>query len=205
VPESGNIPEVAIAGYLAEFDFIREGMRQDQRERHGFLAFALAGSGLILGLLMRSSPARTAGQTCFLVCLAAIVTIVAQILTIRASQGVASAGAYLRFFVEPHVPGLYYQRRNAIYITRSRWTSASLGFGVAYVALSLAFGIAWFAAPLQAHSTRQVWQSGIVAVVGVLSLLFAAKLMRASFTGWTSVNDAWEAIHTDEQQKAEFG
>lgn len=98
MPESSSTQDEAIAGYLAEFDFIREGMRQDQRERHGFLAFALAGSGLILGLLMRSS-ARTAEQTCFLVGLAAIVTIVAQILTIRASQGVASAGAYLRLQV----------------------------------------------------------------------------------------------------------
>lgn len=104
MPEGSNIPDEAIAGYLAEFDFIREGMRQNQRERHGFLAFALAGSGLILGLLMRSSPARTAEQTCFLVCLAAIVIIVAQILTIRASQGVASAGAYLRLLSSPTYP-----------------------------------------------------------------------------------------------------
>jgi hypothetical protein len=29
--------DALMAGYLAEFDFIREGMRQDQRERQGFL------------------------------------------------------------------------------------------------------------------------------------------------------------------------
>jgi hypothetical protein len=78
------------AGYLAEFDFIREGMRQDQRERQGFLGFALAASGLVLGLLMRSTPSRSATEACFLVGLAAVVILVAERLTIRASQGVAS-------------------------------------------------------------------------------------------------------------------
>jgi hypothetical protein len=39
----------AIRGYLAEFDFIREGMRQDQRERQGFLGFASAQGPLLTG------------------------------------------------------------------------------------------------------------------------------------------------------------
>jgi hypothetical protein len=121
-----------VAGYLAEFDFIREGMRQDQRERQGFLGFALAASGLVLGLLMRSTPARSATQACFLVGLAAVVTLVAERLTIRASQGVASAGCYLRVFVEPHTDGLEYQGRNQAFVRKMKGSvSASRGFGYA--------------------------------------------------------------------------
>src|SRR4051794_8767068 len=83
-------------GYRAEWEFIREGMRQDQRERHGFLAFTLAANGVILGLLMKSDePKHLAKEACFLVGYAAIVTLAAEHLTMRASQGVATAGAYI--------------------------------------------------------------------------------------------------------------
>jgi hypothetical protein len=199
MPES-NLPDYAIAGYLAEYDFIREGMRHDQRERHGFLGFALAASGLILGLLMRSSSAQKPIQACFLVCLAAIVTSVAEELTIRASQGVASAGAYLRLFVEPHVPGLYFQRRNHLYVKKAKGrTSASRGFGYAYMALSVAFVAAWPAAPIH-HGDREWWQTVLVAGLGLYSVSRAAKLIRSSRAGWIGVNEAWEEIGADEKK-----
>ena len=83
------------AGYEIEFEFIHAGMRQDQRERQGFLGFTLAANGLILGLLMRGTPERTAKEVWFLVVLAGIVTLVAERLTLRASQGVATAGSTL--------------------------------------------------------------------------------------------------------------
>jgi hypothetical protein len=192
----------AIRGYLAEFDFIREGMRQDQRERQGFLGFALAASGLILGLLMRSSPARTPAQACFLVGLAAVVTIVAEELTIRASQGVASAGAYLRLFVEPEVPGLEYQGRNVRYLRAARGaTSASRGFGIAYTALSVAFVSAWFVAPVQGHGGRQAWQTLLILGLGAWSLFRAARLVYASYARWPNVDKAWEAIAAAENGK----
>jgi len=55
LPDSGKDLE---AGYLAEFDFVRERMRQDQRERQGFLGFTLAAAGLVLGLLMDADGER---------------------------------------------------------------------------------------------------------------------------------------------------
>jgi hypothetical protein len=187
----------AQVGYLAEFDFIREGMRQDQRERQAFLGFSLAASGVILGLLMRASPARTPTQACFLVGLAAIVTIVAEELTIRASQGVASAGAYLRVFVEPHVTGLLYQGRNARYLAKAHGrTSASRGFGIAYGALSAAFVLAWFAAPV--NGGRELWQTSVVSLLGLYGALRAGGLIRASYCGWPRVNEAWRAVAAEE-------
>src|SRR5688572_7414672 len=101
-------------------------MRGDQRERHGFLGFTLAASGLVLGLLMNSDAHRSPWQACFLVGLVAVVTLAAEQLTIRASQGVATAGAYLRLFVEPNVEGLAYQRRNVDFNMKRR-VSASRG------------------------------------------------------------------------------
>lgn len=59
-----NSPDTT-AGYLAEYAFITEGIRLNQRERQAFLAFSLAASGLILGLLMRATPPRSATETCF--------------------------------------------------------------------------------------------------------------------------------------------
>lgn len=100
-----------IGPYLAEYEFVREGVRQDQRERLAFLGFALAACGLILGLLMRSPHGRSATQVWFLVGLAALVALVAERLTIRASNGVLSGGTYIRFFIEPNVRGLRYQGR----------------------------------------------------------------------------------------------
>jgi hypothetical protein len=97
---------------LAEFEFIREGLRQDQRERQVFLGLALAASGTVLGLLVRPGTVPSAHQALVLVVIAAAVTIVAEVLTMRATLGVASAGVYLRIFVEPYVDGLAFQSRN---------------------------------------------------------------------------------------------
>jgi hypothetical protein len=185
------------AGYLAEFDFIREGMRQDQRERQAFLGFALAASGLVLGLLMRSTPPRSPTEACFLVGLAAGVVLVAERLTIRASQGVASAGAYLRIFIEPHVDGLEYQARNMSYIRKMRGTvSASRGFGLAYCALTVAFALAWPAAPV--HGARQWWQTALVGALVAVSLCQAGKLIWTSFRGWRNVDAAWDSVRDAE-------
>jgi hypothetical protein len=140
-PASGRIENPAVAesrkqsveGYLAEFQFIHEGMRQDQRERHGFLGFTLAANGLVLGLLIGSDPPLKPLQVFYLVSLVALVTLVAERLTRRASQGVATAGIYLRLFVEPHVEGLRYQRRNTSFLRILKGNvSSSRGFAIAY-------------------------------------------------------------------------
>lgn len=60
---------IDVGAYLAEYEFVREGVRQDQRERLAFLGFALAAGGLILGLLMRSPQGRSATQVWFLLAL----------------------------------------------------------------------------------------------------------------------------------------
>jgi len=48
---------------LAEFEFLREGMRQDQRERLAFLGFALAASSTVLGLLRACRASRGCGAS----------------------------------------------------------------------------------------------------------------------------------------------
>jgi hypothetical protein len=147
-------------GLLAEFEFIREGLRQDQRERQVFLGFALAASGTVLGLLVRPGTVPSPNQVLVFVLIAGAVTIVAEVLTIRATLGVASAGVYLRIFVEPYVDGLAFQSRNRRFLDNmdSR-ISASWGFAVAYLMLSFALALAWFSVHLS--SPRGVWQSGI--------------------------------------------
>jgi hypothetical protein len=194
---AGDHSTDSVVGYLAEYDFIREGMRQDQRERQGFLGFALAASGLILGLLMRSSPPRSPTEACFLVGLTAGVTLVAERLTIRASQGVASGGAYMHLFIEPHVEGLAFQRRNRRFLHTLRGsTSASRGFAFAYFGLTIAFVLAWLAAPV--HGGREAWQTGVVGLLATVSLLQAARLLWTSLRGWGKVDDAWQEIYEAE-------
>jgi hypothetical protein len=189
-------------GYLAEFDFIHEGMRQDQRERHGFLGFTLAASGLVLGLLMRAKPPLEPPQVFYLVGLVALVTCVAERLTLRSSQGVATAGAYLRLFVEPKVDGLGYQRRNLKFLhTLDGNVSSSRGFAVAYFGVTVAFGLAWVIAPIKAGTDREIWQTLSVVVLVVLSLIQVGTLWLRSTTGWKSVNDAWEAVFDSEAKR----
>jgi hypothetical protein len=186
-------------GYALEFEFIHEGMRQDQRERHGFLGFTLAANGLILGLLMRSTPARTTKEACFLLALAAVVTIVAELLTIRASQGVATAGAYLRVFIEPHVDGLGYQRRNEDFDMKGR-VSSSRGFGSAYLLVSVGAGFAWFEAPVTGG--RTFWETAIIVGLSTTSVLLAGWLLWASVRGWGKVDDAWTKVDDSERAAA---
>ncbi|HEU4720312.1 MAG TPA: hypothetical protein VFS59_03035 [Gemmatimonadaceae bacterium] len=186
------------AALLAEYGFLCEAIRQSQRERVGFLGFALAASGLILGLLMKAAPARTPAQACFLVALAAMVTIVAERLTIRASNGVASSATYVRLFLEPALPGLRYQQRHDAYKRQpERSVGAARGFGIAYVALTAAFAAAWVAAPT--HGGRAWWQTLAVVALGVLSVAQAAVLLRARAD---RVVAAWERVRAAEQAGA---
>ena len=189
-------------GYLAEFDFIHDGMRQDQRERHGFLGFTLAASGLVLGLLMRAKPPLEPPQVFYLVGLVALVACVAERLTLRSSQGVATAGAYLRLFVEPKVDGLRYQCRNQVFLrTLNGNVSSSRGFAIAYLGVTIAFGLAWFIAPIKAGTEREIWQTLSVVVLVLLSLSQIVKLHLRSGTGWKSVNDAWQAVFDAEAKR----
>lgn len=82
-----------LAAYLAEFEFIREGLRQDQRERQVFLGFALTAGGIVLGLLVRPGSNPSAGQALFLIGIVGAITVVAEILTSRSSMA-ASAPAW---------------------------------------------------------------------------------------------------------------
>jgi hypothetical protein len=195
----------SVTGYLAEYAFLSEAIRDAQRERHGFLGFSLAASGLILGLLLRSRPPRTASEACFLVALTGVVTLIAERLTIRSTQGVVRAGTYLRLFIEPHVEGLNYHRRNDLFLSRAKGTaSARRGFAFAYLALTAGIVFAWFALPVQGD--RQWWQTFLVVGLVVASLVQVGRLAVWGHPfGWadnTWVNDMWRDIQDKEQQAA---
>jgi hypothetical protein len=185
------------AGYLAEFEFIREGMRQDQRERHGFLGFTLATNGLVLGLVIREEPPYAATEVCVLLCVTMVVTLIAERMTRRASLGVASAGAYIRLFIEPHVSGLAYQGRNPDYIKIIRNAgSASRAFGLAYFAVTLVGVLAWLALPVE--GPREGWQSAVLAVVAGLSFIQVAQLVFPRFRGIARVERGWDNVYRAE-------
>jgi hypothetical protein len=186
----------SVAGYLAEYSFLGEGIRQMQRERHKFLAFSLAASGLILSLLMRSTPPRSPTETCFLVGLAAGVTLIAERMTIRASYSIAVDAAYLRLFVEPQVDGLDFQRRLASPLrTMKGVASTSHSFALAYTALTAAFVLAWFAAPID--GARQWWQTVLIGILTAASFSQVAGLTSISRFHWDGA-DPWRDLHEEE-------
>jgi hypothetical protein len=190
----------SIDGYLTEYAFVAEGIRSNQHERQGFLAFSLAASGLILGLLMRSTPPRSPIQACFLVGLAAGVTLIAERMTIRASHGVAAGGAYLRLFIEPHVEGLEFQRRVASSLRQAKGlasASATRSFAWGYAGLTAAFVLAWFAAPVVGD--RQWWQTlliGLLAATSAFQLREFSSISRFRSDG----TRPWQAIHEEERR-----
>lgn len=200
------MPQEAIAtddqtlreGYRLEFEFVREGMRQDQRERQTFLGFALAANGAVLGLLVRPiKEGRSPGQALFLIAIGAAITIVAEVLTMRATLGVASAGVYLRKFIEPHVPGLAFQARNRLFLDRvGARISSSWGFAVAYGMLTTAFLVSWFTVDIS--TARTPLQTALVALFTCVSGLLTANLWWTARYGWKHVEDAWSAVQRDE-------
>jgi hypothetical protein len=196
-------------GLLAEFDFIREGMRQDQRERLVFLGFALASSGAVLGLLVRDHQHLPSGAQAFVLILVALaIAIVAEVMTIRATIGVASAGHYIREFIEPRAAGLRFQERNRHFLDelkapRPRMgrlmrssVSASWGLAIAYGVLTVALAVAWFTVDL---STPRDTLRDVLVVLGVL-----VSLGLAVWLWWTGhgvaqyVGRAWEAVKAGE-------
>jgi len=185
------------AGYLAEFDFLREGLRQDQRERHIFLGFALAASGTVLGLLVRRGSPLSPGEALFLIETAAGITVIAEILTVRATYGVANAGAYLRKFVEPHVTGLNFQSRHAHAHSRLHFKiSSSAGLAAAYGMLTAAFVVAWLTVPTipPAGTLRTV----IVFVSALVGVWLAVRIWWASKKSPTRFERLWTAVEEAE-------
>jgi hypothetical protein len=193
-----NTHEGSVAGFLAEYDFIGAGMRQYQRERHGFLAFALTASGLILGILMRSNSPRSATEVCFLIGLTAGATLIAERMTIHTSQAIAAGDAYVRLFIEPHVDGLALQRRLASPLRNTKPAVPTRNLGLAYTGLTAAFVLAWPAVPID--GSTEWWQTLIVATLGAMSLFQAMKLYFMGCPHSLTTSDAcWDAIYDQER------
>lgn len=201
---------------LAEFEFVREGMRQDQRERLVFLGFVLAASSAILGLLARDAKHLPSSSQAFvLIGIALSITIVAEILTIRATIGVASAGHYLRMFVEPNAPGLAFQTRNPQFFDQLREgsknklqgllmrasVSGSWGLAVAYGMLTAGLVGAWFT--LDLSTSRGFWHSAVVAVAACVSAGLTWGLWWMASHGAGHVGDAWSAVKDDDESSSD--
>jgi hypothetical protein len=204
-------PSDASASLLAEFEFLREGMRQDQRERLAFLGFALAASSAVLGLLAhQSSHPIGSGQALILVGIALTIVIVAEIMTIRATAGVASAGHYLRVFVEPSTLGLRFQGRLVEFyktlgdgsralpraVIRSS-IHASSGLAVAYAVLSAGLVVAWFTVDV---STTRGWRSSVPIALACVAVLLAGLLWWTGHRAAGHLGRAWEAVRDAEQR-----
>jgi len=190
--------EEHLAAYLAEFEFIREGLRQDQRERQVFLGFALTAGGVVLGLLVRPGSTPSAGQALFLIGIVGAITVVAEVLTIRATMGVASAGLYLRDFIEPKVPELKFQKRNREFLEHmDHRVSASWGLAIAYGTLTAGLPLAWFTIHLS--SARSPLQTVVVLLVAAVSLLMTVMIWHTSKFGWKRAEQAWSKVKSDEE------
>jgi hypothetical protein len=113
------------------------------------------------------------------------------------------AALYLRLFVEPHVEGLSYQRRNQTFLVILKPNvSSSRGFAVAYLWVTIAFGLAWVMAPIERHTGREWWQWSIVAFFVLLSLSQVLTLYSRSRRGWPTVEEAWKKA--DKEWKGAF-
>lgn len=199
---------------LAEFEFLREGMRQDQRERLVFLGFALAASSTVLGLIAHNSAHPLSSSQAFvLVVIALSIAVVAEVLTIRATTGVASAGHYLREFIEPNTSGgLQFQTRNRQFLDRLQEgnpgerrpkrlvrfvmrasVSGSWGLAVAYVILTAGLLAAWFIADIS--GSRWGWRGGTVVFGASVSFGMTWLLWWTAKHGAQHVGDAWRAVN----------
>jgi hypothetical protein len=129
------------------------------------------------------------------------IAIVAEILTIRATMGVASAGLYLRDFVEEKVPELNFQKRNREFLKHmDDRVSASWGFAIAYMMLTAGLILAWFTIHLS--SSRSPVQTGLVLLAVVVSFLMAIMVWHTSKFGWESAERAWSKVKSDEEDAA---
>lgn len=187
-PTLGGEPQ---EGRLAELAFLQEGLRQNQRERQVFLGFAITATATLLGLLLHGHPDPSRSESFILVALTGLIIVVAEFLTIRSTIGVRSGAAYIRLFIEPHIPGTGYETRLATFAKKSpRLTGAALGLGVAYAALASAPPYAWF--EIAQHRTATL--TAIVLLIAVAALALALDLV----FGWLSASDkattTWEAI-----------
>jgi len=152
---------------------------------------------------MRSTPPRSTTEACFLVGLAAGVTLIAERMTIRASRAVAVAATYVRLFIEPHVEGLDFQRRMASPLKEVKGTaSAAQSFAIAYSGLTAAFVLAWFAAPVE--NGRQWWQTLLIGIFGAAGVLQVAKLSSFNRSRWDAATP-WRDIHEEERRDTDLG
>jgi len=192
---------------LAEFAFITGGMRQDQRERLAVLGFALAASSAVLGLLVRQTKPPSSAQGFILIGIALAITLVAELMTIRATIGVASGGHYLRLFIESEIPELRFQTRRPRFLAalgaqttkrlprsliRSSVHAAS-AFAIAYGVLTVGLLIAWFSVDLS--TARGLWKTILLVGGGCVNIGLAAQLWWwAANSGARYLKRAWEEV-----------
>jgi hypothetical protein len=187
-------------GLLAEFAFVTDGMRQNQRERQTYLAFTLAATGVLLGILLGDDSQQTSSAYFFVVALAGVVVVTAEVLTIRSTRGVTSHAAYIRYFIEERVPDLRLQNRMAEFPKRPVGTARGLGF--VYLALAAALPFAWWELVPQRFQTC----AGDIAI-GVLTVGACVPalmlILRWPQEFWEKPDKDWKTIRDKEQDPAE--
>lgn len=186
-----------LTGLQSELDFLREGIRQSQRERYIFLGFAIASAGTALGLLVGTDRELDAGENFFLTALPGLILIATALLTIRSTIGITSASAYIRTFLEPRLPGMNYETRLAKFTPHAPYsTGAALGLGIAYVGLTAAVPFTYFGLVDKRTCVGSVAIILITMVSAILSGIIAIPGLRRPFED--RVRRAWETVQTEE-------
>ncbi len=202
---------------MAELAFVQDGLRHNQRERQAFLAFAIAATVGVFGLLLRGARPLSPTQSLVLIAALAIAIIAAEILTIHGTRGVISASAYIELFLEHQIPGTAFQRRQRrfdklyaddrerrirSFLRRDRdpqpsraRVGAAFGFSIAYCLLATSPIVAWWLG-VNDHGPAG-WLASVFFALIVLSLavMLGARLPKSY---WDKPRKMWDDVLAEE-------
>lgn len=193
VGSANMYPEPPVAdkqAFLEEYRALRDEIGRKQRGRFVILGFALSGVGTIVGVALPAQGLQAevlSYRSLWLLCFAIGFLAVAQVLTIRETQGIQRIADYIRAFLEPHSDGLNYETRwHRLRSKKDASASRGCRFGMAR-ALSLTYGLLCAAILLIGYAAGLYSEPLTVLPVGTLgafSLFLSVDLWVRWSSGW---------------------
>lgn len=116
---------------MADLEFVRDGLRTDQRDRAVYIGFAVAATIGFGSMLLRTDFDRSS-QPAVVCASLAVIILTTLALTIRATWDAMRAGAYIRVLIEPRFPGLRHASDDLAFNSDKRFTFWITGSGFAY-------------------------------------------------------------------------